>query len=207
MSTPYAIPADRLDEMADAAAEAFAAIGDPLARFIFEQEPDRPALSRLLSRMIAGECRERSIKQAPSSAIEAVAIWFPPGVDYSQDESPDPFRNILFASPETGRRLTDAFALLTTLTVMLAEEPQWYLHLLAVRPAFQGRGLASSLIRPMLERANREGRPASLITQSLANVSMYRHLGFEVLSSTPLPGSGMTFFSMRRDPEAIKSLK
>jgi ribosomal protein S18 acetylase RimI-like enzyme len=46
------------------------------------------------------------------------------------------------------------------LTANPGQEPQWYLHMVAVRPQFSDRGYASLLVRPMLTRAARGGFPA-----------------------------------------------
>ncbi len=85
------------------------------------------------------------------------------------------------------------------LTGNLGEEPQWYLHLVAVRPQFAGRGYASLLVRPMLARAAKEGIPCTLITQTMDNVRTYEHWGFEVVKEMPVPGSGEKFCSMRKE--------
>lgn len=56
------VPEGRLDEMADAAAEAFIAAADPVCRFLFEEEPGRLDLTRAYFRMIVRECADLSIK-------------------------------------------------------------------------------------------------------------------------------------------------
>jgi ribosomal protein S18 acetylase RimI-like enzyme len=66
-----------------------------------------------------------------------------------------------------------------------------YLALLAVDPRHQGRGLAGTLLRPVLARLEEHGLPCYLETHLPRNVSFYRHFGFEVLEEVEIPGTGV----------------
>ncbi len=79
-------------------------------------------------------------------------------------------------------------------------EPHWYLGVLAVEPAHQGRGLGGRLMRPILERAAAEGVAVTLETTRAGNVAFYQRYGFEVLHHGDLPGGGPPFWTMRRAP-------
>jgi ribosomal protein S18 acetylase RimI-like enzyme len=58
-------------------------------------------------------------------------------------------------------------------------EPHWYLPLIGVDPAYQGRGLGSELLSRGLARCDRDGVPAYLEATSLRSVSLYERFGFE----------------------------
>ncbi|KAF2464817.1 acyl-CoA N-acyltransferase [Lindgomyces ingoldianus] len=60
------------------------------------------------------------------------------------------------------------------------EQKVWYLMSLAVDPEFAGRGIASSLVKWGLAKADRDGLPAYLESTPAA-VGMYKRLGFEEL--------------------------
>lgn len=77
-------------------------------------------------------------------------------------------------------------------------EPFWYLGVLGVEPAAQGRGLGEQLMRPILERAAAEGLPVALETTRPSNVRYYERRGFAVLRSGRLPGGGPPFWTMVR---------
>jgi GNAT superfamily N-acetyltransferase len=77
--------------------------------------------------------------------------------------------------------------------------PTWYLDLLGVEPAAQGRGLGRGLVEPMLARADEERMPTYLVTHKRSNVDYYRRLGFEVVTDQTLRGIP-TGWSMRRAP-------
>lgn len=57
-------------------------------------------------------------------------------------------------------------------------------------------------MRPILERAGRDGMPCSLETADPANVAFYRRFGFEVVDAAleVIPGGGPTVTAMRRPP-------
>lgn len=85
------------------------------------------------------------------------------------------------------------------------KQPHWYLWLLGVAPAHQGRGIGSSLLRPLLARADETGLPCYLETQTEGNVAFYRRRGFAVLREMPLP-YGIKIWTMLREPRGDKRL-
>jgi len=80
------------------------------------------------------------------------------------------------------------------------KRPHYYLLVLGVDPASQGQGIGSRLIQPVLARADREGVPCYLETQTESNVAFYRRRGFEVASADQLLDSGLTVWTMLRQP-------
>ncbi|WP_342677041.1 GNAT family N-acetyltransferase [Methanofollis sp. UBA420] len=74
--------------------------------------------------------------------------------------------------------------------------PHHYLFFIGVDPTFQGKGHASRLIRPMLDRLDREGLPCHLVTQNEQNVALYEHYGFRVIEHTVVPGTEVGNWAM-----------
>ena len=71
-----------------------------------------------------------------------------------------------------------------------------HLHQLHILPQFHNRGIGTSLIRTILDRARRQGRPALLnVIRGNRAVSLYRRLGFRVV------GGDAEKLHMRWDPE------
>jgi ribosomal protein S18 acetylase RimI-like enzyme len=83
----------------------------------------------------------------------------------------------------------------------LAVTPFIHLGSLAVDPAHQGRGYASKLIRPMLQRLDELRMHSYLEAQSESNVSLYEHYGFEILEQCTLPEIGLHHWDMMRAPQ------
>ena len=82
----------------------------------------------------------------------------------------------------------------------LVPYPHWYLQVIGVDPAHQGQRLSSRLLRPMLERIDRERLPCALDTNTDKNVAIYRRFGFDVISENKLLGTPVTSFLMLRKP-------
>ena len=66
----------------------------------------------------------------------------------------------------------------------------YYVRDVGVLPSRQGQGLGSALLRPTLERCDREGLPAYLEASSERSAALYERLGFEIkrelrVSSSP----------------------
>ncbi len=81
-----------------------------------------------------------------------------------------------------------------------AAMPHWYLAAIGVAPEFQGQGIGSALMRPMLERADREGLHCWLDTHQEQNVRLYERHGFEVSERVELPGHPIPVYGMLRQP-------
>lgn len=63
----------------------------------------------------------------------------------------------------------------------------WFLNNMVVRPAYQGTGVGTRLLRQQLEQVVApSGYPASLTTQKPQNVSFYQRLGFRVTDDRPV---------------------
>lgn len=78
-------------------------------------------------------------------------------------------------------------------------EPHWYLPLIGVDPAHQGRGHGDALVCCALERFDREKLPAYLESTNPRNISLYRRHGFEELG-TIQAGSSPALVPMLRRP-------
>ncbi|MCR4650368.1 MAG: GNAT family N-acetyltransferase [Lachnospiraceae bacterium] len=71
----------------------------------------------------------------------------------------------------------------------------WYLHLLAVDPAYQGKGIGSSMIREYILPFVREhgGKSLTLFTNSDKNCHFYQKNGFEMFDTKFFSYKGKTF--------------
>ena len=79
-------------------------------------------------------------------------------------------------------------------------EPHWYLDVIAVEPAEQGRGIGGTLLRAVGARADAEGTPVVLLTYQPASLPLYQRHGYAVVCQGTVPGSGLPWWGMRRDP-------
>ena len=79
----------------------------------------------------------------------------------------------------------------------LPGEPCWFLDLVGVAPAAQGRGLGRALVMHGLQRAQADGCPAFLETGTLLNVPFYQSLGFQIVGEQQAPDGGPVIWFMQ----------
>ncbi|HLN43163.1 MAG TPA: GNAT family N-acetyltransferase [Acidimicrobiales bacterium] len=79
------------------------------------------------------------------------------------------------------------------------KEPHWYLQMLGTEPEWQGKGIASSLLSPILERCDQSGHRVYLEASKEKNIPFYARHGFVVTEEMQVP-KGPTVWAMWRDP-------
>ena len=77
------------------------------------------------------------------------------------------------------------------------KEPCWYLPLIGVDPAHQGRGCGSALLQYALAQCDADGLPAYLESSNPRNISLYLRHGFEIIGNIQA-GSSPTMTPMLR---------
>jgi ribosomal protein S18 acetylase RimI-like enzyme len=111
-------------------------------------------------------------------AMEAAAIWAPPGewkVSATQIA-----RNSIGLMRVFGRRLFANLAILGRLEENHPQEPHYYLEFIGTAPAHQGKGMGTRLLQPMIERCDTEGVGAYLESSKESNLAFYGRFGFEI---------------------------
>jgi len=133
--------------------------------------------------LLFGECHSTADRQG-------VALWLLPGKT-SMSLGKMHKAGMLSAPFRMGLSAFSRFANFAGHTDRLhkaaAPGHHYYLFALGVLPSSQGKGIGGQLVRGMLERADREGLPTYLETQSPQNVGFYQKLGFRVAVEEPFP--------------------
>jgi GNAT superfamily N-acetyltransferase len=83
------------------------------------------------------------------------------------------------------------------------DQPYWHVHMMAVQPELQGKGLGSALLGDALRSTRREPAPIVLTTHEAINVRFYLRAGFRVTHeerAAPAGATPYTVWCMRRDP-------
>ena len=81
------------------------------------------------------------------------------------------------------------------------EREHWYLPFVGVDPDWQGRGLGTALLRPVLDRCDADGTPAYLESSTARNRACYLRQGFEDAGTIRFP-DGPEMTKMWREPRA-----
>jgi GNAT superfamily N-acetyltransferase len=144
---------------------------------------------------------------APHDAVftaaggRGAALWLPPGRELVVEEQAAEFGQRILDVSGTHRDASRMQALLEVLEANHPHEPCWFLNFLGVDPSLQGRGVGSTLLRVVLERADRDGTPAYLDATSPENRRLYERHGFVVTRELSVDGSP-PLYSMWREPVA-----
>lgn len=78
------------------------------------------------------------------------------------------------------------------------DKPHWVLDTLGVAPEWHGQGMARALMQPALDQADAEGIPCFVNTHNGDNVPFYEHFGFEIIHQSPMRGTDIMVYSLRR---------
>jgi GNAT superfamily N-acetyltransferase len=167
--------------------------GDPVVRW-FLRHPDRyltvwPAMVKAFGGAAFAEGTADSLDHC-----RAVALWLPPGV-----EPDDAAMDALTADAVSAEDRADVSAFTEQQGAFHASEPHWYLPLIGVDAATQGRGYGSVLLRHATRRCDRDGLPAFLEATTTRNKALYARHGFEELGVIQA-GSSPPMWPMRRSP-------
>ena len=74
----------------------------------------------------------------------------------------------------------------------------WILQFIGIDSVHQGKGYASTLLRPMLARIDEENLPCYLTTSDEEKVSLYQHYGFELIEKSVIPDTEVPVWAMLR---------
>lgn len=190
-----ATPAEDVPALALLFARAFH--DDPLFRELLPHDAQRArALAALFQFQLAAA---PALTAQHDDSIAAAAIWREPqSAPMTAGRPGDQFRLLTRTRLPILIRLSRYHRFAERLRRTLLPEPHWYLAAIAVVAEHRGRGLASRVIRPALDRADESGAACYLETQNPDNVPRYEHYGFVVAASPCIPGTRLRHFAMVR---------
>lgn len=130
--------------------------------------------------------------------LAAAALWTPPGRPIPAWRQ---WRTGLHFVRASWRNVVPGLRALAVIEgARPRDRPHWYLATLGTAPSHQGKGLASALVAPVLERCDRHGVPAYLESSKESNVPFYERFGFRVQRELPLGPGAPSLWTMWRDP-------
>jgi ribosomal protein S18 acetylase RimI-like enzyme len=124
--------------------------------------------------------------------LSGVALWLPPGAEPDNDRLA-----ALIATHAPAAVQADADRVFEQMASYHPHDPHWYLPIIAVDPACQGRGIGGALLKRALERCDADHLPAYLESSNPRNIALYRRHGFEILGEIQV-GSSPTLTPMLR---------
>ena len=197
----YIVKKEDLDRLADISADAYQDY--PLHNWFTNGKYDKKA-SKLIMQISLKTMTEDAVIYADSEEMNGFAVWLPIGFTGSKTI---PFlvngglELILHSGPSIiGRLLTyENYAM--NLKKGFTDNYDWYLYNLSIKKDAQGKGIASKLLRPMLQFCDDERMVAYLETNKASNVDLYKHYSFELKKEEIIPKTTVTHYAMVRHPQ------
>ena len=201
MAGLYIVEKKDIDRLAEVAADAYSDY--PLHNWFTKGKYDA-VVSKLIMQISLKTMTEDAVIYADSEEINGFAVWLPFGFTGSKTL---PFLfsgglRLIFHSGFgiIGRLLTyENYAM--NLKKEFTDNYDWYLYNLSIKKDAQGKGIASKLMRPMLEFCDNEQMVAYLETNKESNVSLYEHYGFSLMKEELIPKTPVVHYSMVRHPK------
>lgn len=179
----------------------------PLHNWFTNGRYDHEASKRIMEVSLRTMAKDGVI-YADSPELNGFAAWLPLGFTGSKTI---PFlthggiRLILHAGPQIIGKLLSYETFAMKLKKKYTENVDWYLYNLSVSPRAQGKGIATKLLRPMLDFCDRENIVCYLETNKQSNVDLYEHFGFRLAEQGPVPGSNVMHYAMTRPPKPVRA--
>ena len=198
----YIVQKKDIDRLSEVAADAYRDY--PLHNWLTKGKYDAKA-SDLLMKVTLKTMTEDAVIYADSEEINGFAAWLPFGFEGNKTL---PFlkngglKLFLHAGVGfIGRLLTyEKYAM--NLKKEFTDNYDWYLFNLSIKKDAQGKGIASKLMRPMLQFCDDEKMVAYLETNKESNVGLYQHYGFDLMKEELIPTSPVMHYAMVRHPKA-----
>ena len=196
----YLVQKKDLHRLAEVATDAYRDY--PLHNWLTKGKYDAVA-SHLLMEVTLKTMTKDAIIYADSEELNGFAAWLPFGFTGNKTI---PFlmnggmRLFLHAGFDMIGRLQTYENYAMNLKRQYTDHYDWYLFNLSVKKDAQGKGIASKLMRPMLQFCDDERMVAYLETNKDTNVGLYRHYGFDLMKEEVIPGTPVTHYAMVRQP-------
>jgi ribosomal protein S18 acetylase RimI-like enzyme len=193
MLTTDVRPASERDRQSVIGVITLAFSSDPMARWAFPDPATYLAVMPEVARAFGGNGFAHGTAHLVDGGLGA-AMWLPPGVEPDSDRLA-----ALTEEHVPEERLTDMMQVFEKMDGYHPADACWYLPLIGVDPACQGRGYGSALLRYALDRCDRDGTPAYLESSNPRNITLYQRHGFEIIGTIQV-GTSPTLVPMLRQP-------
>jgi ribosomal protein S18 acetylase RimI-like enzyme len=197
----YIVQKKDIERLAEVAADAYRDY--PLHNWFTDGKYDEVA-SKLLMLSTLKSMTKDAIIYADSEELNGFAVWLPFGFTGNKTI---PFvlggglKLVLHSGLGMISRLLTYEKYAMGLKKDFTDNYDWYLFNLSIKKEAQGKGIASKLMRPMLQFCDDERMLAYLETNKEANVGLYQHFGFDLMKEDFIPKTSVMHYAMVRPPK------
>lgn len=155
--------------------------------------------SRLIMKISLKTMLKKAVIYADNEDAKGFAIWLPRGFKGSKT-LPFLFNGGLKLVLCSGLGLIARLLKYETHAMKLKKKytnhNDWYLYNLSIKTKSQGSGIASKLLKPMLEFCSANNHICYLETNKESNVSLYNHFAFELVEENYIPKTNVKHYAM-----------
>lgn len=173
---------------------------DPPMNWIMRKDERRQEALRRFFSMMTEQCLPHGLVFS-EAAHAGAALWTPPG-KWKSRWYQHLWQLPTWISIVGGRRLPEIIRATDVIAEQHPPRPHYYLFAIGVDPKDQGRGIGKALMRPVLDRCDRERVAAYLEASKPDNVPVYESVGFKAQREIRIGGSGPPIITMLREPLA-----
>ena len=167
--------------------------GDPVARWCWPDPHQYLTSMPRFTVAFGGGAFEQNSAYCTDD-LAGAALWLPPGVHADEDALGEIVEQTVHAAIRG-----DLMTMMEQMASYHPDGPHWYLPLIGVDPARQGKGYGAALMARALEQCDRDGLPAYLESTNPRNITLYLRHGFEALGEIQV-GTSPPMVPMLRRP-------
>lgn len=165
---------------------------DPMARWSLPNSEQYLTHFPAVVRAFSGDAFEQGTAYQ-AAGFSGAAVWLAPGCGPDHNGL-----NAIMEEAMPAALRAEAASIFEQMAQFHPGEPHWYLPLIGVDPAQQGKGYGSALMQFALEECDRDGMPAYLESSNPANIPFYERHGFKMVGEIQ-EGSSPTLYPMLRN--------
>lgn len=176
---------------------------DPLYSYIIPDESERNRIFPYIFKAYIWYCLQFGEVYATSPNLEGITLCLPSEFSYITPERSKECGDEVFFYM-LGKKYLERLSVTShpnEIHEQLIKEPHIYLMVIAVDPKYQRKGFGRKLLLPMLEHLDKHNLKCYLDTNKKNNALYYQNFGFNVMKEFEIKNTGITNWSMLRDPE------
>jgi GNAT superfamily N-acetyltransferase len=199
----YLVSKNEIDKLGDVATDAYE--NYPLHNWFFGGTYN-PKGSKILMETSLKSMIDDGVIYADSPEINGFTVWMPP--KYTGNKTLPFLLNggiklILNSGIKIIARLLNYENHAMPLKKKFTNHNDWYVFNLSVKKSAQGKGIATKLLKPMIEFCNSQNALCYLETNKETNVPMYEHFGFTLSDKNFIPKTNVMHYGMTRYPDKV----